>query len=157
MSADEPIGLAIIRDYGELHAALRARIDSLGISMETFDDLCGFWPGYSSHVLGPKPQGNMRALGKMSLGAALGALGLKLLLLEDRDALAKVRERLIESDKAQTRKKNARPARIVARENTWVKLGRAGANASNALRTAKQRARLARKAARARWSRQPHS
>jgi hypothetical protein len=82
----------------------------------------------------------------------LGALGLKIVLVEDRDALAKVRERLIERDRADARRENAKPSGMRARENAWVLLGRAGGHARIALLTAKQRVRLARKAARARWS-----
>jgi hypothetical protein len=152
---DDAMGeaLAVVRDYEQLNAALRARVDQLGISLETLDHLCGFWAGYSSHLLAPKPQGNMRCLGKMSLGSVLGGVGLKIVLVEDRDALAKVRSRLVESDKAQTRKENPRPAGSKRRENVFTVLGRAGGHARMAVLSAKQRIALSRKANRARWSR----
>jgi hypothetical protein len=152
---DDAMGevLAVVRSYDELRTALRARVDQLGISLETLDDLCGFWPAYSSHLLGPQTQGNMRALGKMSLGAALGALGLKLIVAHDENALAKIRHRLVQRDNAQARRANTHPPRIELKENVFTVLGRAGGYATAARLSAKQRVRNARKAIRARWSR----
>jgi hypothetical protein len=145
-----PEPLARIESYDDLVHALRARVDQLGMSQETLDTLAGL-QGYSSDGLGLKPQGNTRSLGRMSFGAALGALGLKILLVEDHDAFARVRDLLLERDRADARRENAKPSGMRARENAWVLLGRAGGHARIALLTAKQRVRLARKAARARW------
>jgi hypothetical protein len=59
--------LARIESYDDLVHALRARVDQLGISKETLAALARL-QGYSSDVLGLKPQGNMRSLGRMSFG-----------------------------------------------------------------------------------------
>jgi hypothetical protein len=83
--------LATIRSYEELIAALRARAEALDVSNGTLDELCGFSDRYASKVLGLHPG---RALGPMSLTALLGGLGAVLILCEDEEALAKVRERL---------------------------------------------------------------
>jgi hypothetical protein len=154
MSETPPLALATVRNYDDLHFALRARVDALGVSNETLDDLAGFHPGYWSHVLGPsQPQNSIRALGKVSLGCALGTLGVKLILVHDEDAFAKIRDRLVARDNAQARRENAKPAGLMPRENAFVVLGRAGGHARMALLSAKQRVALARKASRARWRR----
>ena len=142
--------LARVESYDDLVHALRARVDQLGISQETLAALVRL-QGYSSDVL--KPQGNMRSLGRMSFGCVLGALGLKIVLVEDRDALAKVRERLIERDNAQARRKNTWPPSIKGpADNVFVVLGRAGGIARAAKLSANQRVKISRKAIRARWS-----
>jgi hypothetical protein len=153
VATDDAMGeaLAVVRSYDELHAALRARVDTLGISLDTLDDLCGFWPGYASHILGPKPQGSIRMFKRLSLDCVLGALALKIVVVEDRDALAKVRGRLVASDKAQSRRRNAEPASIKPPENAFVMLARAGGFARAANLSAKRRVAIARRAARARW------
>jgi hypothetical protein len=149
-----PLALAIVKSYDDLHYALRARADALGVSNDTLNDLAGFWPGYWAHVLGPsKPQTSMRALGRTSLGCCLGVLGLKLLVVEDEDAFAKIRDRLKQRDNAQLRRGNTYPASIKRRENAFTVLGRAGGFARAAKLSAKQRVKIARKAIRARWRR----
>jgi hypothetical protein len=145
-----PEPLARVESYDDLVHALRARVDQLGISQETLAALARL-QGYSSDVL--KPQGNMRSLGRMSFGCVLGALGLKIVLVEDRDALAKVRERLIERDNAQARRKNTWPPSIKGpADNVFVVLGRAGGIARAAKLSANQRVKISRKAIRARRS-----
>ena len=147
-----PEPLVRVESYDDLVHALRARVDQLGISQETLAALARL-QGYSSDVLGLKPQGNMRSLGRMSFGCVLGALGLKIVLVEDRDALAKVRERLIERDNAQARRKNTWPPSIKGpADNVFVVLGRAGGIARAAKLSANQRVKISRKAIRARWS-----
>ena len=90
---------------------------------------------------------------KANLGITmLGTLGLKIVLVEDHDAFAKVRERLVARDNAQFRGGNTCPASIKRRENAFTVLGRAGGHARAAKLSAKQRVKIARKAIRARWS-----
>ena len=84
--------IAVVSNYYELVACLRARADTLDVSNLTLDEVAGLQEGYTGKVLAISPS---RALGRMSLGALLGALGLKLAVLEDREALARVRPRLV--------------------------------------------------------------
>lgn len=77
--------LAVICNYNELQAALRARVDVMNISRRTLDHLTGLTDGYSEKLLGPA---QMRTLGRKSLGKILSVLGLKLVLIEDPDAPA---------------------------------------------------------------------
>jgi hypothetical protein len=88
LSAIEP--LAICRDYDGLIVALRQRCIELGTSMEAIDRVAGLPDRYVTKALG-----SSRSLGRTSLGPLLGALGLKLAVLPDNDALARVRHRLI--------------------------------------------------------------
>jgi hypothetical protein len=84
--------LAIVCDYRDLVVALRHRIVELNISLESVDAVAGLPARYSSKVLS---MGKGRpALGRISLGPILGALGLKLAVLPDDEALARIRHRL---------------------------------------------------------------
>ena len=75
-----------IRSYAALVGALVARRDSLGIAQETVDAVAGFSDRYTAKI----EAGTKRA-GKVTLGLLLGALGLKLTVSEDREALKRVR------------------------------------------------------------------
>lgn len=83
--------LAICRTYNELHQALRARVDELNIAAETLDDIAGLAERHSSKILAPaKP----KRLGPVSF-SMLPALGLALVVVEDIEALDRVRSRLL--------------------------------------------------------------
>jgi hypothetical protein len=82
--------LAEVRSWRDLHEALRRRAESLDISRATLDDVSGLCSGYSAKILAPTP---IRSLGRISLDALLGALGCKLVLVEDGEALARVEPR----------------------------------------------------------------
>jgi hypothetical protein len=88
---DAPI--AIVRGYDDLLSAARARMAQLDITFATLDAVSGVASGYSAKLLGPEP---CKRFGEMSLGAIMGALGLKLAVLDDPEALAQVRDRLVE-------------------------------------------------------------
>jgi hypothetical protein len=83
--------LGVARDYAQLHALLRQRAEALNISRETIDQISGLPIGYSGTILAPARRKN---LGPISLGAMLGALGLALVVVEDPDALARIKSRL---------------------------------------------------------------
>src|SRR6266487_2945760 len=81
----EPVKvLAVVTDYDTLHAALRARQDQLDISCQTIDRAAALANGHSSKILAPK---QLKKPGWQTLGFLLPALGMKLALLEDADAL----------------------------------------------------------------------
>ena len=79
-----------IRDGRGLIEALRARAAQVGASKLDIDTIGGMPSGYSGKVLG---RAGTRGLTTDALGLFLGALGLKLLAIEDPDALARVRGR----------------------------------------------------------------
>jgi hypothetical protein len=83
--------LAIVSDYLGLVIALRRRIVGLGTGMESVDEVAGLPNGYTSKLLS---RNNKTSLGRVSMGPILGALGLKLAVLPDDEALARIRHRL---------------------------------------------------------------
>jgi hypothetical protein len=104
--------LAIVHDYDGLLAALRARRVQLGVTLETVDEVGGFASRYASKLLAPHPAKNM---GIMAMGALLGTLGLKLVVVEDDEALGRVRSRLVKAPSAGYRPVNrskSRPSAI---------------------------------------------
>jgi hypothetical protein len=87
LHAIEP--LATISTYDELIAALRQRAIALNTPLEAIDHVAGLPTRYTTKLLG-----KTKVLGPMSLGAMLGALALKLAVMSDDDALARLRHRL---------------------------------------------------------------
>jgi hypothetical protein len=83
--------LATVRDYRELVLALRARADELNVSGEVLDFVTNLPDGYCRKLLAPT---HIRALGRISLGVMLSALGLKLIVAEDAEAFERVKRRL---------------------------------------------------------------
>ena len=82
--------LAIFDDYNGQWSAIRARVEALGITRLEFDHLTGLQEGYSGKLLGAAQR---RRFGKESLGATLGGIGCKLVLIEDPEATAKIMAR----------------------------------------------------------------
>jgi hypothetical protein len=72
------------QDYDALIAVFVRRAAELGISHAALDDLAGLADGFVSKVFGPS---KVKRLGPMSLFVVLPALGLKITLVEDPDAL----------------------------------------------------------------------
>jgi hypothetical protein len=87
VEAIEPI--AVVTDYNGLLAALRRRAIALNAPLEALDDLAGLPTRYVGKLLGGK-----HALGRVSFGPLLGALALKLAVMPDDEALARIRHRL---------------------------------------------------------------
>jgi hypothetical protein len=102
--------IAEVRSWNDLHAALRARAESLNVSRLVLDELSGLQSGYASKLLAPVP---IRHFGRVSLGAMLGALGPKLVVQEDKEALARVAGRLVRRERnVRRRGQDARPSNV---------------------------------------------
>jgi len=138
-----PREAVIVHDYASLMQALRERRDELDLSYATIDDIAGLPGNYTSKLMTFPP---MRSLGKLSLGLILGALGLKLAVLEDEEALRKVCGRFTK------RRRTSQHARenMRAGDSAW---GRGMQAKWMSQISPRQRSALARKAARARWAR----
>ena len=93
---DATPALGTVRDYDDLVAVIRARMIELDVTLATVDHVAGLPTNYASKLLGPNPR---KGLGGMSFGAILGAIGIKLVAIEDTDALARVRHRLVKRRK----------------------------------------------------------
>jgi hypothetical protein len=83
--------LAEIFDYNDLWRSVRDRVEAMGISRLEFDHLTGLQDGYSGKLLG---EAQRRRFGKESLGATLGGIGCRLVLVEDSAATAKIMARV---------------------------------------------------------------
>jgi hypothetical protein len=70
-----------ISDYAALLNVVRRRKAELNLSYELLDELAGTQSGYSVKILGPNPS---RCFGPISLGAIMGALGLRLTVSVDK-------------------------------------------------------------------------
>jgi hypothetical protein len=79
-----------IADYDQLITVLRDRIVQLGTTFACVDTVAGLCDHYASKVLRPRAS---KGLGPTSLFCILGALGLKLQLVPDADATAKLKRR----------------------------------------------------------------
>jgi hypothetical protein len=104
---------------------------------------------YTMKLLAPIP---IKALGPTSMGPLLGALGLKLVVMEDTEVLEKIRRRLVPS-------KNARHNMLATKRRAKWRFPRGPEfarlmGARGILKASpKQRSRIARHAARIRWAR----
>jgi hypothetical protein len=126
--SDELRALGTVRTYEDLHAILRQRAEALDVSRLTIDEIAGVQSGYTSKILAPQPT---KRLGPISFPALLGALGLKLVVVEDKDQLRKIARRLTPRGPG-GRRANLAPANaatstrlLAGRLSTW---GRADSN-----------------------------
>jgi hypothetical protein len=79
-----------IESYARLIDVLRARLCELNITLPVVDQVAGLPARYSSKLLAPWP---CKSMGALSLFLVLQALGLRLLLVPDDEALARLRAR----------------------------------------------------------------
>jgi hypothetical protein len=99
-----PAVAKIIGDYSEFLDAIRARVDEMGMTRLELDHQAGLQDGYSGKTLGPA---KIRSYGMRTLGPTLGALGLKMVLIEDTAQTGKIlarrqpRERPVRQSPAQ--------------------------------------------------------
>jgi hypothetical protein len=141
-----PRVLAEIFDYAGLHAALRARTDQLAVSRAELDSLSGLQEGYCGKLLAPVP---IKRLGMESLGPLLTVLGVKLIMVEDRDALRRIGPRLTKRNAASVRYASARARK--KRPKLGPEWGRMMAARRVLSQSPSERSRIARKAAIIRW------
>jgi hypothetical protein len=141
--------IARVSDYGALVSALRARSAELNVRREVLDSVAGLQQGYSAKLLSPVPS---KSLGRVSLGPVLQALGLAIVLVEDAEALARVKNRFGTPERRTMRgggKHNVITIRVSRRR--LAMLAKRGGIARAQKLTAEQRSDAARRAAKARW------
>jgi hypothetical protein len=90
-------------DYDGLRRAIRNRIEQLNVSRSTLDSVSGLPSGYCAKILSEGEAKDPRRFGMLSLGLVLQATGLRMLLVADREALAKVTPMLAERMLTQAR------------------------------------------------------
>jgi hypothetical protein len=147
MAGDEPRVLADVGSYEQMLAALRSRINELQISGENLDEYAGLPRGYLSKLTGVKP---IRRLGMTSFGPVLAGLGLRLLVIEDPDATARLKNSLPPRNGSYVRTMQA-DACMVLTPRILKRIRQLGGKARMARLTPQQRSKFARKGAMARW------
>src|SRR5689334_17284842 len=83
-------------DYDGLVRAIRSGVDFRQLSRETLDSISGLHGGYSAKLLTIPP---MRGIGPASAGPLLQSAALKILVVEDPDALKVVENRYVKRRK----------------------------------------------------------
>ena len=87
-------------NHEQLVSLLAARRESLGISTLVLDEIALLSPGHVSKLLGP---GRERGLSQISLDALLGALALRLIVVEDEAQASIMKNRWESRDQRQVR------------------------------------------------------
>jgi hypothetical protein len=139
--------VATFNDYPGMMQALRERVKELGVHGESLDEFCGLSRGYSSKLVSLRPP---RRLGMVSWGPLVCGLGLRMQFIEDAEATALVRSRVKQANPSYVRIMPA-AASIIFTARMLKRIRRLGGQARMARLTAKERSKLARKAALARW------
>src|SRR6516164_4721726 len=115
MDATNPVPdvLGVVRTIADLVGMFRSRISNLGISYETADAISGLPAGYTSKLLGPAGK---KRFGPVAIEALLGATGIMFEVVEDPEAMARVRARLVKRRKLVKRAMNPKFSRHLTSE-----------------------------------------
>src|SRR5262245_57096145 len=160
MSGD-PRVLAEIRGgmdaWQNLLDTMRRRVGDLGVAFNTidliaFDGAAGDAKGYTQKLLGGVP---VKGLGPLTLGPLLFALGLKLVVAEDPETIAKIRDRWARRKYKNWYASGGMPTRRRRRKSAFkgcTEWGKVMAARRILLQSESERREPARKAARARWA-----
>ena len=147
MSDDErPRVIGEFVEYSDFIQTVRNRVAELGIHGTRFDSLAGWPEGYLSKLT---CEAAPRRVGMQSMGVLLSTIGVKLQMVEDPAGTARLR-RLAPRNPSYVRAMPA-AASIMFSARMLKRIRRLGGQARMAQLTAKERRKLARKAAIARW------
>jgi hypothetical protein len=89
MAEDQPRQLAVLQSYDDLLATLRARRDELDIANEIIDEIAGLTRGHASKLLGHRPSKFFSFIS----WSVFEALGMRVIVVEDAQALARAQRR----------------------------------------------------------------
>jgi len=89
-----------IHTWDDLHKVRRRRADELNVSRNMIAEVAGLALGHSSKLLAYPP---LKGFGRIPFDALLGALGLKLVAVEDPVGPARVRNQLTPRNRSQVR------------------------------------------------------
>lgn len=142
--------IGVCRGTNDLRAILRARFTELGVSFETVDHIAGLPARYTARLLGPQP----KRFGAISFDALLGAAGIKLIAVEDIEALDRVDARLAPLRRIDAGGRRRRKIILKFSSEFMRQIGKLGGHAkhANALRR-KAISDVRRQAALTRWRR----
>ncbi len=155
MSA-EPRVLATVTDYPSLLAAFRARATErqIAVSSEQVHHVAGLSDRRISQMLSLRTlqRGKSKGrVGMISLGPLLGVLGVKLLMVEDADALRQFGSRLGKRNENLMRNSVSTWHMFRSRRD-FQEMGRKGRKSKLAKMTEAEKSELGRRLAKARWS-----
>jgi hypothetical protein len=124
---------AKVSKFSGLRDSICARVEQLGTTRTCLDEITGLPSGYCGKLLA-QGEANQKRIGPLSLDLLLPAVGLKMVLLDDRTALAKVEPMLVPRDASQVRlgnnsrnskgRKKPKPAATRRPKRPTVKRGR---------------------------------
>lgn len=100
----------VCADYADFISGLRDRAVEMKISREDIDEVAGLCDGYAGKLLSTQPR---KILGPISMGPTLGALGLRLMLVEDTAAAARTIARRVPVDASNQRFGNRSNSKVV--------------------------------------------
>jgi hypothetical protein len=136
-------------DYDELQAIMRARAETLNISRQWIDHISGLPAGFAGKILSLAP---VKRLGPDTIGPMLAVLALKLIVVEDPDALLKYSARANQRDEKQAKNANASDRSIKRiRKSVLRDLTTNARAARNRSLSPRHRKRISQIAGRARW------
>lgn len=140
--------LASFTNYDELRRALNVvRDQHRDMSFELMDEITGAPRGYFSKLLGPRPA---KRIGLQSLEWALNGLGVKAILVEDSEALARIKSRLEGRDVAHLASVRNGAVSVQINRGFLRKIGAKGGKNSRKNLSKRQRTKLAKLAVMAR-------
>lgn len=145
----------VILDYEALQDGFLDRIDDLNTTLEQIDMASGLTKGNAQKLLTKAPAkhvgdhtaANKRTFGWESLGKMLKGTGLALVLVVDDERFAPIKQQLAKRKRMPTNVSIKRPAWLISKENA----GKMRALGVQKL-TPAQRRKIAKRAARARWT-----
>jgi len=142
-----PSVLGEVHSYSDLHGILRRRAEQLELSRECIDFYSGLQPGYSSKLLSPNPT---KRIGPLALTLLLPTLGAKLLVVEDPEALARLRSNSGVKPRSAQHSAHAKVVMLSGRH--FRRIGKKGGALSRSKMSKQQASEIGRKAAVIRWS-----
>jgi hypothetical protein len=150
MTEPRPIAVVTAADgYAGILKAFRDRQAQLGLSAESIDEIA--MGKDSANRYAAKWLSGMKGLGPKSWGDALGAMGMKIVFVEDPEQIARLTKHLQSRNSQQVR------TNVRIRVTTWLFTSRSGrriAKKREAGKTKEQRTRAARHASNIRWKRE---
>jgi hypothetical protein len=146
---DERRVIGEFSNYDELLNVLRARRVELNLSGQELDCISNLPDRYSQKLLGPH---QIRRLGATSLGPFLGALAVRGVLVEDKEAAERLRSQTTPRNNSYVRDgMRAGSVHVVFTDSFMRKIRKKGGENSRKYLGKRLRKQLARKAALARW------
>jgi hypothetical protein len=140
---------AVVDDHNKLLAAIRRRIEQLGLSHETVEHLAGLQSGYLSKVIADPPPKRMSPFTQFLI---LQALGLRVKLEEDQQLIEKIRGRWSKRKLRKSMRTAVSMDRVIHLPPDFMRrISRMGCEARMRKLSPERRSALARHAASARW------